>query len=61
VKQLRETLELLSPAVPRKPSIKVLSYVRFGEGRAMVNGLQLAAALFVICLLLLLVAQIKLL
>ena len=44
VKQLRETLEILSPAVPRKPAIEALSYVRLGEGRVTATDLEVAVA-----------------
>ena len=44
VKQLRETLELLSPAVPKKSAIKALSYVRLGEGKAVATDLEVAVA-----------------
>jgi len=40
VKDLLETIVLLKPAVPKKPTIKALSYIRLGEGKAMASDLE---------------------
>jgi len=45
VKRLRDTLDLLVPVIPHKASLKTLSYVRLGEGRAVATDLEIAAAI----------------
>lgn len=44
VKRLRDTLDLLVPVIPRKTSIKSLSYVRLGDGLAVATDLEITAA-----------------
>jgi len=44
VKRLRDTLDLLVPVIPRKTSLKSLSYVRLGDGRAVATDLETNAA-----------------
>ncbi|GAG19285.1 unnamed protein product, partial [marine sediment metagenome] len=34
VKKLRELMELLKPAVPKKSAIPITAYIRLGEGKA---------------------------
>ena len=45
VKRLRDTLELLAPLTPKKASLKSLSYVRLGDGRAAATDLEVAVAI----------------
>jgi len=40
VTKLREALELLKPAVPKKSTLKVTAYIRLGEGKAMATDLE---------------------
>jgi len=42
VQKLREALQLLEPAVPRKPSVPALMNVRLGEGKAVATDLEVA-------------------
>ena len=42
VQKLREALQLLEPAVPRKPSVAALTNVRLGEGKAVATDLEVA-------------------
>ncbi len=39
VTKLREVMELLKPAVPKKSTLKVTAYIRLGEGKAMATDL----------------------
>ena len=45
VKRLREALDLLEPAVPRKPNLKALEYVRLGEGKVLATDLDVAVTI----------------
>ena len=42
VEKLRQALQLLEPAVPRKPSVAALTNVRLGEGKALATDLEVA-------------------
>jgi hypothetical protein len=42
VARLRETLTLLQPAVPKKPSIVILKNILFKEGQAAATNLETA-------------------
>lgn len=40
VNRLRGTLDLLKPAVPKNPALKVLNYIRLGDGKAIATDLE---------------------
>jgi len=40
VNKLRETMELLKPAVPKKSTLKVTSFIRLGEGKVIATDLE---------------------
>jgi len=40
VNKLREVMELLKPAVPKKSTLKVTSFIRLGEGKAIATDLE---------------------
>ncbi|MDP2917095.1 MAG: hypothetical protein Q8O16_04105 [Dehalococcoidia bacterium] len=40
VTKLREVMELLKPAVPKKSTLKVTAYIRLGEGKAIATDLE---------------------
>ncbi|MFW6125516.1 MAG: DNA polymerase III subunit beta [Chloroflexota bacterium] len=44
VRRLRDALEMLTPAVPRNPTLPVLTHVRLGDGRAAATDLEVAAS-----------------
>ncbi len=39
VNRLRELMELFKPVVPKRPTLKVIAYIRVGEGKAMATDL----------------------